>query len=212
MLQTNTQRTISPWLRFANLYRDRPKTETAHEFFAQFEKLDLRNSLGTGVWGLCAWAAKGQSAIPAIEQFARGVAEALEGIARNPVPLLSWRASTTIGVVAVVIEETGRIRCDLFEPWNDFVQAFQRAEAARIRICPECQALFYAVRITRLACSVKCNNARRVSAWREMEERRARRAWALHRDGKNLVQIAGILKAKPEKVRGYIARARKEKR
>lgn len=58
--------------------------------------------------------------------------------------------------------ENAKVRVEPMAPFAAFAQALEGTEAARIRECPICNRLFYAVRRTRKACTQRCNQALRV--------------------------------------------------
>jgi hypothetical protein len=107
--------------------------------------------------------------------------------------------------------EAGRLRDNPANLRDVFKLALCGAEIDRLRQCGICRHFFYAIPIDRKTCSEKCNTRRRVRAWRGVEDSRERRAWVLHQGGKDVVQIASVLRVKPKKVRWYLSRARKER-
>ena len=62
--------------------------------------------------------------------------------------------------------EDGRLHFQPEPLRRAFMKALEGAETRRIRRCPICERIFYAVRETQKACSQRCNATRRVRAWR----------------------------------------------
>ena len=101
---------------------------------------------------------------------------------------------------------------------SSFAQALDGTEPERIRQCPVCQSIFYAVRTTgqgqynagSKACPGRCTQTWRQQEWRRHEADRVKRAWVLHRAGKDLTAVARNLGVSIHKARAYLARARKE--
>jgi hypothetical protein len=60
----------------------------------------------------------------------------------------------------------GLVRMTPRAPFASFVAAMEGVEANRIRRCPICQSIFYAVRATSQTCSFECNRTRRVRKYR----------------------------------------------
>jgi hypothetical protein len=78
-------------------------------------------------------------------------------------PVMPW--------TQVRLSGSGRIELSDPDPlakvWTDLLQSLNGCEAKRIRICPVCENLYWAARITRPACSKECNNTRRQRELRE---------------------------------------------
>ena len=77
------------------------------------------------------------------------------------------------------VDKCGFVRVDVKSPLAVFANALEGTEAARIRRCPICEeSLFYAARITRKACSVRCDRALRKRRQREkLSEYEKNRKW-----------------------------------
>ena len=74
-------------------------------------------------------------------------------------------------LILVAKVEGGRVNLRMDGLFEAFRQALDGAEAARIKWCPECEGVYYAVPLDRKACSARCNNARRVRQWRANQEK-----------------------------------------
>lgn len=85
------------------------------------------------------------------------------------------------------IRLSGSGRIELSDPdpltkiWTDLLQSLNGCDAKRIRICPICDKLYWAARITRSACSKECNNTRRQRKLRHNLSLRKRAEIALRR-------------------------------
>ena len=67
--------------------------------------------------------------------------------------------------------ENGVIRVETFSPLATFFETLVGIEVARVRVCPICNKVFYALWITQMACSQRCNQTRRVREWRKSQAR-----------------------------------------
>jgi hypothetical protein len=65
--------------------------------------------------------------------------------------------------------EAGRVTFQPDPLLENFKSAIDGVESDRVRLCPICSRFFFALRITQRACSTRCNQTRRVRAWREKQ-------------------------------------------
>ncbi|HKN60884.1 MAG TPA: hypothetical protein VJW93_06890 [Candidatus Acidoferrales bacterium] len=71
------------------------------------------------------------------------------------------------GATVWLDRSTGRVAVKSFDPYRDyFLRALEGTETKRIRRCPICDNLFFALRLTQRACSKRCAGTLRVRAWR----------------------------------------------
>jgi hypothetical protein len=83
----------------------------------------------------------------------------------NAASSLSARCRTTVAYQLRI--DRGVVRMKQLAPFAAFASVVEGTEAKRVRRCPICNRLFYAVRISSKACSVRCNRTRRVRKHRE---------------------------------------------
>jgi hypothetical protein len=76
----------------------------------------------------------------------------------------------TASTVSLTCED-GVVRVETFSPLATFFEALVGIEAARLRVCPICNKVFYALRITQMSCSRRCNQTRRVRERRKGQAR-----------------------------------------
>jgi hypothetical protein len=65
--------------------------------------------------------------------------------------------------------QQGTFNTRISDPYKGFLDALAGAEAGRLRRCPICERIFYALRLTQRACSKRCNQNRRVRQWRNKQ-------------------------------------------
>lgn len=204
---------LKPWLKLANGEMVGPVFQVANREFHLVEPFyeSLRGSVKAWLEYLCR---------PELRSHVESWFQRLEGVVKDPVQRSQFRGPT-IHVPPWKAEggefwgefviEAGRLRDNPANLRDVFKLALCGAEINRLRQCGICRHFFYAIPIDRKTCSEKCNTRRRVRDWRGVEDSRERRAWVLHQDGKDVVQIASILGVKRKKVRWYLSRARKER-
>jgi hypothetical protein len=73
---------------------------------------------------------------------------------------------TIDSAAASVSVRQGTFHTRISFPYKEFLDALARAEPGRLRCCPICKKIFYALRRTQKTCSKPCNQNRRVREWR----------------------------------------------
>src|SRR6516165_5611152 len=72
----------------------------------------------------------------------------------------------TAGGLATVDARGRRVTTAISDPYRIFLSDLDGVQSERIRRCPIYGSFFYAARLTKKACSEKCNQTRRVREWR----------------------------------------------
>jgi hypothetical protein len=92
-------------------------------------------------------------------------------------PVMPWTQIRLSGSGCIELSDPD----PLTKIWTDFLQSLNGCDAKRIRICPVCEKIYWAARVTRLACSKECNNTRRQRELRHNLSLRKRAEIALRR-------------------------------
>lgn len=117
----------------------------------------------------------------------------------------------------VVLDAQNRLQIEPVYPlfaklWQDFCEALQDLDVSRIRECQICLNLFWARRSDQVACDRVCANRLRVQRFNKKQQERQTCAWQLRTEGKEIHEIADILKVSNSKARQYLSNTRREAR
>lgn len=159
---------LEPWLRFANL------PENANGLHEEYIQQFVTQPTGTfpAVFFQLTTAVRsmrgGQSSkLIETHTYVRDFLESVSTMEPRDTGALAADEEMLVSMVFHASRsEDGRI---YFQPeplrWA-FKTALEGVETRRIRRCPICDKLFYALRVTQQTCSHRCNATRRVRAWR----------------------------------------------
>jgi hypothetical protein len=104
----------------------------------------------------------------------RALAAASPAAARaaGDTPLLVTQHDDTAAITSSEIwVHHGVVRTERIDPFKEFLAALEGINAERLRQCPVCRHLFFALRKDQKACAKRCNAARRVREWRAQQAR-----------------------------------------